>query len=963
MEDSMVKKLTILTLFLFLISNVFAGVTGKIAGTILDAETRQPLPGVNVFIEGTTMGAATDINGYYVILNVPVGTYRLKASMMGYTALVVENVRVSIDLTTKVDFNLSTEVLKMGEGVTIVAERPMIQKDEISTRHFVSAEEFDMKPIDNFEGMAKIQAGVVNNHFRGGRSGEVLVLIDGIPMKDPAGEYSGNLGGFTSDIPEYGIQEMEVSLGGFSAEYGNVQSGILNLAMKEGTSKYSGKIRATSSDFGSLNVNDYVSTSARSFLGDSLGAVDNWQDKSRLMRKIYEFNVNGPEPITSFVLPSLGLKIPGEMLLSLSAEITDNDQGFYLNQKSLEQTYQGKLTYRMSPNYKLTLGGIFNNNDWDQYYYYAAKYGPAPNYPVNEYFDAETMAGDTINHYIYVNDPSKYRTQQGELLISPGQTPDGVAYDVLRNYYVAGMQDYLWNYHKKSNIGYAIWTHTLSPNTFYEIRFNNFYTNYHYATRDVDDRDGDGNTSEDLVWDITQPGPHPIYRERENNRWWIRGDDPGYRNQQSWIYSVKGDLISQVNANHLLKGGFELFLNRTKAENISWTLNLSSVRKDIWDENAFDFATYLQDKLEFQGLVALIGLRFDVFDPNGWSNPVYFPSDYNYPYTQVDQNDLPIFTDAKKASVKYQLSPRLGISHPITVRDVLHFTYGHYFQRPDAYFLYRNNRIQSLTKVGNYIGNPDLKPEKTVAYELGVEHQFSDDIKGTVTGYYKDVTNLMDWRKYVGRSIQNIELNVFTNADYGNIKGLEFTFTKRTGRFWGATANYTYSIAKGRSSSYLSGVGSFTDAKRMNILDFDQTHTVNASITLRSPADFSFLRLGSFSPLANWTANFQFRYGSGLPYSSYGSGKINDKRLPWTSSTDVKLIRQVRFANLNFDLFADVYNLFDRRNVDYIGSSLYYEITGDASIVDIDNVSGSYIRNPQAFSDRRQIRFGLAVQF
>jgi outer membrane receptor protein involved in Fe transport len=466
-----------------------------------------------------------------------------------------------------------------------------------------------------------------------------------------------------------------------------------------------------------------------------------------------------------------------------------------------------------------------------------------------------------------------------------------------------------------------------------------------------------------LVWDITQPGPHPIYRERENNLWWIRGDDPGYRNQQSWTYSVKGDLVSQVTANHLLKGGFELFLNRTKTENISWTLNLSSVRKDIWDENTYDFATYLQDKLEFQGIVALIGLRFDVFDPNGWGDPVYFPSDYNYPYTQVDENDLPIFTDKKKASTKYQLSPRLGISHPITVRDVLHFTYGHYFQRPDAYFLYRNNRIQSLTKVGNYIGNPDLKPEKTVAYELGVEHQFSDNIKGTITGYYKDVTNLMDWRKYVGRSIQNIELNVFTNADYGNIKGLEFTFTKRTGRFWGATANYTYSIAKGRSSNYLGGTSSFTDAKRMNILDFDQTHTVNASITLRSPADFSFLRLGSFSPLANWTANFQFRYGSGLPYSSYGSGKINDKRLPWTSSTDVKLIRQVRFANLNFDLFADVYNLFDRRNVDYIGSSLYYEITGDASIVDIDNVSGSYIRNPQAFSDRRQIRFGLAVQF
>lgn len=958
----MVKKVIIMTLFLLSFSTVFAGVTGKIAGTIVDSESRQPLPGVNVIIEGTTMGAATDINGYFVILNVPVGTYRLKASMMGYSVLVVENVRVSIDLTTKVDFSLSSEVLKMGEGVTIVAERPMIQKDEISTRHFVSAEEFDLKPVENFQGMANIQAGVVNNHFRGGRTGEVLVLIDGIPMKDPASEYSGSLGGFTSDIPEYGIQEMEVSLGGFSAEYGNVQSGILNLALKEGAAKYSGKIRATSTDFGSLNVNKYVSTSSQQFLGQTLGTASSWQNESRLRRKIYEFNLNGPEPITTFGLTALGLKIPGDLLMSLSAEITDKDQGFYLNETSFDQTYQAKLTYRITPNYKLTFGGIASMSDWDQYYYSAAKYGPAPNYPVNEYFDAETMVGDTINHYIYVNDPSKFRTQQGELVASPGTSPGGLAYNVLRNYYVAGMQDYLWNYHKKSNIGYGIWTHTLSPNTFYEVRLNSFYTNYHYATPDVDDRDGDGDTEEDLVWDINKSGPHPIYREREINYWWIRGDDPGFRDQQSWTYSVKTDIVSQVNANHLLKGGFELFLNRTRTENISWTLNLSSVRKDIWEEDTYDFASYIQDKLEFQGIIALIGLRFDVFNPNGWQDPIYFPTDYNYPYTQVDENGIPVFTDRAKASVKYQLSPRMGISHPITARDVLHFTYGHYFQRPDGYFLYRNHRIQSLTKVGNYIGNPDLKPEKTVAYELGVEHQFSDNIKGTITGYYKDVTNLMDWRKYVGRSIQNIELNIFTNADYGNIKGLEFTFTKRTGKFWGATLNYTYSIAKGRSSNYLSGVGSFTDAKRMNILDFDQTHTMNATITLRSPANIGF-SFGEFRPLSNWTANFQFRYGSGLPYSSYGTGKVNDQRLPETTTTDVKLIRQVKLANFNFDLFVDIYNLFDRKNIDWIGSSLYYEVEGDPTIIMKDNVTGDYFRNPQAYSDRRQIRFGLAFEF
>lgn len=920
-----------------------AGVTGKIGGKIIDSETKDPLPGVNVIIEGTTMGAATDVNGSYVILNVPVGTYNLSVSMMGYGVVKVKDVRVSIDITTNIDVTLSSEVLEVSEAVTIVAERPMIQKDEVSTRHFISAEEIGMQPVDSFEEIAKNQAGVVGNHFRGGRKGEVLVLIDGIPIRDPAGTYSDGVddfAGFTSDIPEYGIQELEVSLGGFSAEYGNVQSGVLNLALKEGRQKFAGKVRYTSTDFGTENIN------------------------TRLLKNIYEINLNGPEPLTTYALSKLGLKLPGSVSFSLSAEITDKDQGYFINQQSFDQSYQGKLTYKITPNHKLAFGGVFSNSEWDQYYFPASKYGHGNDYQENEY---KYLDDSTLVHYIYVNDPTKY--EQGSIQNTPG-TYEGDPYNAVQTYYVGGMQDYLWDRRQQSNISYILWTHTLSPTTFYEIRLNNFYTNYHYATPDVEDRDGDGDTDEDLLWDINKPGSHPIYRERENNYWWIRGDDPGFRDQSSWTQSVKADLVSQINENHLIKGGLEFYLHRTRTENISWTLNLSSIRKDIWDQKTVDWAAYIQDKLEFAGIIAIIGLRFDAFDPNGMGDDIYYPTDYNYPYAQVDDNDVPIFTDEKKAESKYQISPRLGISHPITDRDVLHFTYGHYFQRPDGYFLYRNHKIQSLTKVGNFVGNPDLKPEKTVAYEIGVEHQFSTNIKGTITGYYKDVTNLMNWRKYVARSIQDRELNIYTNADYGNIKGLEFTFSKRPGRFWGASINYTFSIAKGRSSSYTGGSGSFTDAKRMNLLNHDQTHTVNAGITLRTPKDFGF-QMANFKPFANWTANLQFDYGSGLPYSSYGSGKVNDKRQPWTSTTDVKIIRQIKVSNFSFDIFFDIFNIFNRKNVYWIGNAQYYDdgdpndptIKGDPSVVRRDNITGEYIRNPQVYSYGRQWRFGLAVQF
>jgi len=148
----------------------------------------------------------------------------------------------------------------------------------------------------------------------------------------------------------------------------------------------------------------------------------------------------------------------------------------------------------------------------------------------------------------------------------------------------------------------------------------------------------------------------------------------------------------------------------------------------------------------------------------------------------------------------------------------------------------------------------------------------------------------------------------------------------------------------------------------MNLLNYDQTHTVNANLTLQTPKNFGFT-LGALHPLANWVANAQFSYGSGLPYSSYGSGMVNDQRLPWTSTTDIKLMRRMNLVGLNLDFFIDVFNLFNKRNVNWIGSSQYYEIAGDPRIVGIDNITGDYLINSQVYSAGRQARIGFALQF
>ncbi len=939
MEVFMKRLLFISLSLLFFMHPVWAGVTGKIAGIIKDSKTGEPLPGVNVFIQGTTMGAATDIDGFFVILNVPPGKYTLEANYVGYKNVSVTDVVVNVDFTTRIDITMEETTLESSEKIVVIADRPLIRKDEVSTRHLISAQDFEVQPVTSFQEIARYQPGIVGSHFRGGRSGEVLILIDGIPVRDPAGVYSGNMGGFTSDVPKFGIEQMEVSLGGFSAEYGNVQSGILNLALKEGSNKFSGRLRFSSKPgFGAS-----TSFKEHGYRFKLLQPLEN----------LYEFSLTGPI-------------VKNKLSFSVSAQVTDRNQGFYMNEDAFKQTYQGKLSYRFTPSMKLAIGAIINRNNWNSFYFPASKYGPGPNYMRDAYFKGVKQGSDTLEVYRYVNDKNLY----GKIEIKPDSgVYDTTKYNTVKTYYMAGMQNYLWDRKQASNMFYVTWTHSLSSKTFYELRLNSFYSNYHYATKDIEDRDGDGNRDEDLVWDVNKPGPNPIYREREDNYWWLRGDDPGYRDQKSWTNTLKADLVSQITPNHLLKGGIEVGYHTTKVENISWTLGVGIYRYDIWTQNSLDFGAYIQDKLEFKGIIALLGLRFDAFDPNGINDPIYYPSNYTYPYSQVDENGIPIFNNPKKASLKYQFSPRIGISHPITERSLLHFTYGHYFQRPDGYYLYRNNKIQSLTKVGNYVGNPNLSPEKTVAYELGVEQQLADDYKLTINGYYKDITNLMNYYKYVARSVGDRELNVYTNADFGNSKGFEITLSKRPGRFIGGNINYTYSIAKGRSSSASGGANTWNSVKRMNFLSFDQRHTVNANITLHTPSDFGG-STGNFNPLGNWIFNFLFKYGSGLPYSSYGTDRVNDKRMPPTSTLDVKLMREFKFGRYGVRVFADIFNVFDKHNVLWIGDNQYYDLgdPNDPSIKSDPSVvwreaDGSYVRNPQAYSPGRFIRLGLGIYF
>ncbi|KUK52549.1 MAG: Outer membrane receptor protein, partial [Marinimicrobia bacterium 46_47] len=236
-------KILVLSWILAIASGwLYASTTGKIIGQVRDARTGEPLVGCNIIIEGTYLGAASDMDGNFVILNVPPGEYMIRASMIGYAPQSLQNVSVSVDRTTNLDIEMRVEAVE-GEVVTVVADRPMIVRDRTSSASHVSADDIANMPIETVSEVIGTKAGIVDGHFRGGRKGETMYMVDGVPVTDP---FTGNQGVV---VDAGAVAELQVITGSFNAEYGNAMSGVVNIVTKDGSNTFSGNIHTYFGDY------------------------------------------------------------------------------------------------------------------------------------------------------------------------------------------------------------------------------------------------------------------------------------------------------------------------------------------------------------------------------------------------------------------------------------------------------------------------------------------------------------------------------------------------------------------------------------------------------------------------------------------------------------------------------------------------------------------------------------------
>ncbi|MBN1155394.1 TonB-dependent receptor [candidate division KSB1 bacterium] len=373
------KYILFIVLFSFT-TLVHAGQTGKVTGVVLDGDTGTPLMAVNVIIEGTSFGAATDMDGYYAILNVPPGSYTIFASMIGYRTTRFTDVKVSVDRTTNVDFKLAQSVVDLGDEITVIAERPLIQKDLTATASSVSADEITAMPVESFQDILKLQAGIVKDsggdlHIRGGRASEIAYMVDGVSVSDP---FSGKL---AVEVDQGAIQELKVISGTFNAEYGQVMSGIVEIVTKDPDQEF--KIGA------SFYAGDYLSDHRDLFLH-----IDDISPLSLNNAQIY---MTGPSPIFSKKLSYYisMRRLYNEGWLYGQRRYNPSDSSNFVNSNAVYSEQSGddayvpmnesvqyyanaKLVLAVAPGIKLSYNFLGDISRW-KYYDHLYKYNPDGN--------------------------------------------------------------------------------------------------------------------------------------------------------------------------------------------------------------------------------------------------------------------------------------------------------------------------------------------------------------------------------------------------------------------------------------------------------------------------------------------------------------------------------------------------------------------------------------------------------
>lgn len=910
-------------------SSVALAQTGTVTGTVLADKDGKPLPYANVMLVGTTLGAMSLTDGKFEIKGVPIGTYTVRAMMMGYETVEKPGVIVNAGATASAAFRLKEKVVAQMQEILVTGERSMVEVTETKVTGNVTEDQVQNMPVDDIIEAVGLKAGIVKTgddmHVRGGRSNEVQIQIDGVPVSDP-------LGGGSVDVGMLGTSGSEIVSGGMDAEYGDAQSAVINIATKEGGATFGGEVRYFTDDFGRSDKT--YTNFDRLSLG--FGGPTWWKN----LRYYMSGEATWSDTENTTIEPREEHKI--------------TDWFKFRQRQESAYNVQGKLTYKMA-RMKLDGEAIYSQarednyiNNWNisgyvaKVHYYQGLEVAGP--PVNgrEQFQFGRLQSINNGPWANVKDPAK---QQAQLNVRPVdvidlvRNPDGTQFVVTYTDYRAAdfrvgnqVVTVVWDETVQApdgSITYKPWalfegfqrgpgdfkpfltapqgadsafvpfnsamhtpetrsenlqlklgfSHNITSKLLYTLKLSRLDLRSKSSVLNEFGEQKDPASFSTAGLPVTLPDG-TFLNAGVSNAVWYTDDDfpyfvtaydyPFYADQHTTQYLFKGDVVSDQYKGHRIKTGVQVLYNDLNDDE---RVNPAQTRIDefgriqqglnvnVYQNFNAEGAVYVQDKWDYEGMVVNAGLRYEWFTV-GNNSQIDIASD------EIDQS---------VDEFKWNLSPRLGVAFPITDRDKFFFHYGRFTQWPSRTFLFRTQDPVASTGT---LGNPNLEPELTVSYQAGISHQFTDDIAANFVVFNKDIYGLISSTRVTDDST-GVQAFRFINRTYASSRGVELSLEKRLTRRLGFEVYYTYSFADGVASDSdfgRSAEGLTHLPTEEYPLDWDQRNTFNVTLRLQDRN--------------KWGATMIYQYGSGLPWTPIDRfARLNDPT--WENSRRLEPVHKL----------------------------------------------------------------------
>ncbi len=985
--------------FLLLASMTYAQssrVTGKLAGFVTDSQTGEALAGVNITLDGTSLGAATDIDGGYSIFNVPAQTYTITFSYIGYTTKKYEEVKILPDHTTKLDVQLGEELIE-SDVIVVTADRPVVQRDITSTVKEVSAEEIRHSPVTNFTQIVAQQIGAVETgrgrrsggiHIRGGRNNEIVFYVDGVNSNDPF------VGAAGITVDNNAIEQLNIISGGFNAEYGESMSGVVQIITKSGSPESYGwegevtsdaPLSGTSYDW---NYNKYFTSLTGPIPGmrrqkSSFYLTGGYLDTGDRNPSIL------PQPFNDRQRVDGSLKltfepIPSVLRMQLNGRVTDTREHLYSHTRSANPFWLKRGFERDLGDNRLsfTLSHMLSDKTW--YDVTLVRFENFQEYSAEQHQHyTEWQAVSTKLDWVdEAEERGWYNRLSGEF--------NGITEEEAFYYYYSKVANNGKGFVQQDENGNWVWNSIEAERSAMNNRYHDtgsweisedgelFYREFDHKTYStfLTDPQNPAYADYDYKGDI-DIFAFPYPRDPLGN--YILNYTPRWHEHNNSYLQGEFSFTSQINDHNLMKfGGWAR----------SYTLDYTDIQflntKPYFDTyviKPLEMALYAQDKLEYEDMTINYGLRYD-----------YWDSDSDHPVNLYDLD-----AGREETKPKQQFSPRFGISFAVSSESKMYAHYGKFFQRPDLSDMFQNMNAD-ITNGLPLIGNPNLPPQKTTAYEIGFERALAKDISFKANAFYKDVENLLS-TDIVNTIFNNTvaSYTVYLVNDFSKIKGLEFELKKRMSAGLSGSLTYSFLDAKGSGSEardfYYLFLNTDSELPRKEYpLDFDITHDIKGKMNYYIPRNQGPEVFG-MNLLSDMNINMFLTWSTGAAYTptDFRGNPLErgSARLPYQNRIDLRIDRYFHpMEGLEVDLFLDVRNLFDFTNIVQV-----YSLTGEpddngrAPVWDPENTGAyseyelfgyedeydmyqadlagwrTYVKDPAYYGIPRIIRAGVMLKF